>query len=318
MRNQKPALPRLLLVATAGATLGLGAAGAASATTEPPTDTAPAGSEAPPADGSAAPDVAEFCAAEVAAEAAFASEDPEAIGPAVEALVGSAPEDIAATVEALIANAESGPGDPAFDEAYGALIDYVRANCGFAELDVALSEYAFGGIPAEVPAGPTILTAEATGEEVHEIIIIRINDDVTLSLEELLALPEEESDTMITFAGGMFGIFPGTSQSTVLDLTPGRYVAICFFPQGATPEVFEQMMAAEEAAEGSIPAGSAPEGTGAEGTAPTGTEHAEMTADTASMDTATEGSPPAEGSAPAGEEPPAHYELGMIQEFAAV
>ena len=60
---------------------------------------------------------------------------------------------------------------------------------------------------------------------------------------------------MVTFVGGMFGIFPGTSQSTVLDLTPGRYVAICFFPQGATPEVFEQMMAAEEAAEGSIPDG---------------------------------------------------------------
>jgi hypothetical protein len=299
-----PLLPKLLLVGVASATLAIGASAAVSATTEPPTDTAGAGS-APPAGA----DVTEFCAAEVAVEQAFMSEDPALIGPAVETLVASAPEDVAATVEAVIANAESGPGDPAFDEAYGALIEYVRANCGFGELNVALSEYAFGGIPEEVPAGPTILTAEATGEEVHEIIFFRINDDVTLTLDEILALPEEEQEAMATFAGGMFGIFPGTSQSTVIDLTPGRYAALCFFPEGATPEVFEQMMAAEQAAEGSIP----------DGSAPTGTEHAAMDttpADTATMDTgsAPAGSAPA-GSAPVGEEATPHFMLGMVQEF---
>jgi hypothetical protein len=291
-------LSKLLLVGVASATLAIGAASVASATTEPPTD-------------SAAADVSAFCAAEVAAEQALMSEDPALIGPAVEALVGSAPEDVAPTVEAVIANAEAGPGDPAFDEAYGALIDYVRANCGFNELNVALSEYAFGGIPEEVPAGPTILTAEATGEEVHEIVFFRINDDVTLTLEEILALPEAEQEAMATFAGGMFGIFPGTSQSTVLDLAPGRYAALCFFPEGATPEVFEQMMAAEEAAEGSIPEGSIPADSAAEGSAPTGTEHADMPMDTAPA----EGSAPSEGSAPAGEEGTPHFMLGMVQEF---
>ncbi len=189
------------------------------------------------------------------------------------------------------------------------MIDYIRANCGFGELNVALSDYAFAGIPEDVPAGPTILTAEAIGEEVHEIIFFRINDDVTLTLDEILALPEEEQETMATVAGGMFGIFPGTSQSTVLDLAPGRYVAICFFPQGATPEVFEQMMAAEAAAEGTIPDGSAPADS-----EPMATDHAAM--DTAPADTATvdTGSAPA-GSAPAGEEGTPHFMLGMVQEF---
>ena len=230
-------VPKLLLIAAASATLAIGAAGAASATTEPPTDTAamgteaPADSAAPPAAGSVAADVAAFCDAAVAAVAAGQSEDPALMEPAFAALAAAAPEDIATSVDELI-NAQSGPGDPAFDEPYAAMIEYMGANCGFAELSVALSEYEFGGIPAEVPAGPTMLTAEAIGEEVHQIIIVRINDDVTLSLDELLALPEEESDTMVTFVGGLDGIFPGTSQSTVLDLTPGRYVAICFFPQG--------------------------------------------------------------------------------------
>jgi hypothetical protein len=302
-------LPKLLLLGLASAALAIGTAGAASAssgTSEPPMDSAT------PAEGSAAADVSAFCDAAVAAVTAGQSGDPAQMGPAFEALAAAAPEEISSSVNDLIANAQSGPGDPAFDEPYAAMIEYVRANCGFAELNVALSEYAFGGIPEEVPAGPTILTAEATGEEVHEIIILRINDDVTLSLEELVALPEEESNAMVTDFGGMFGIFPGTSQSTLLDFTPGRYVAICFFPQGATPEVFEQMMA-----EGG------PEGSAPEGSAPTGTEHEDMTtepatSDMATMDTATGGSSPADGSAPAGDEPKAHYELGMIQEFTVV
>jgi hypothetical protein len=305
------------IVVAAATTVAIGAAGAVSATTEPPTDTATMATEAPPADGSAAADVSAFCDAAVAAVAAGQSGDPAQMGPAFEALSAAAPEEIASAVNDVIANGEAGPGDPAFDEPYAAMIDYVKANCGFAELNVALSEYAFGGIPEEVPAGPTVLTAEAVGEEVHEMIIVRINDDVTLSLDELLALPEEESNAMVTDFGFLFGIYPGTSQSTLLDFTPGRYVAICFFPQGATPEVFEQMMAAEEGAEGSVPPGTAPEGS-----APTGTEHEAMTtepatADTATMDTAIGGSAPAEGSAPAGE-PKAHYELGMIQEFTVV
>ena len=119
---------------------------------------------------------------------------------------------------------------------------------------------------------------------------------------------------MVTFVGGVFGVFPGTSQSTLFDLTPGRYVAICFFPQGATPEVFEQMMAAEEAAAGSIPDGSAPADSAAEGSAPTGTEHADMATDTApaegSAATDADGSAPCLGLGSGAEEGPPHFTLG--------
>ena len=211
------------------------------------------------------------------------------MGPALEALVAAAPEDIRATVEEVIALADAGPTDPAFEEAYGALIEYVAANCGFAELNATATEYAFGGIPEEVPAGPTIITLENIGEQVHEIAIYRINDDVTLTVEELLALPEEESQSMVTEIGGTFAV-PGSTGHTVVELTSGRHVALCFIPDGTTLEVFEQMIAAE----GSIPEGSAP----AEGSAPT------------------ESSAPAEGSTPAEGAP--HFTLGMIQEFTVV
>jgi hypothetical protein len=312
MHLHQPIFPKLLFVAMAATTLGLGA-GAASATTEPPTE--PTGTASMDTEATAS-DAAQFCDAEVAAEAAVASGDPATIGPALEALVAAAPEDIGATVEDVIANAEAGPGDPAFDEAYGAMIEYMQANCGFGELNVAASEYAFGGIPEEVAAGPTIVTLENIGEQVHEIVILRINDDVTLTAEELLALPEEELESMVTFLGETFAV-PGSPGHTVLDLTPGRYAALCEIPEGTT--TLDELMAFEEAEEG-------PEGTAPQGSAPIGTASVEGSApaDTHTMGTAAaEGSTSAEGSAAAEgsavvEEGAPHYTLGMFQEFVVV
>ena len=245
----------LLLVAAAATTLGSVAVGTVSAATDTtePTDTASIdteaeGTSAPPAGGSATPEVAAFCEAELAAEAAMASEDPATLGPAFEALAAAAPEDISATVEEVITLAEGGTETPDFAAAYGAMIEYVAANCGFAELNVAASEYAFGGIPEEVPAGPTVINLENIGEQVHEIAIYRINDDVTLTIEELLALPEEEADAMVTFLGENFA-FPGDAGHKVVDFTPGRHVALCFIPDGTTAENFEQMIAEEEGEE---------------------------------------------------------------------
>jgi hypothetical protein len=312
---------RTVVVAAAATSFAFGAASAASATTEPPTDSAPVGTEAPPAGGSAPSDVSAFCEAELAAEAAFFSGDPAAIGPAAEALVAAAPEEIAPTVQEVLATAEN-TDSPEFAEAYSALIDYLRANCGFGELDVAGSEYEFSGIPEEVPAGATIVTFENVGEEAHEFIVFRINDDVTMPVEEIFALPQEEAEAMLTEVGATFAL-PGGTGHTVFELAPGRHVALCFVPQGTTAEVIEEMMAAEAAAAAS----SLPADTGVADSASMGTEPHEMTADTAaadtaSADTAAMDSVPVDGSAPAGSAPPGegppHFMLGMIQEFQVV
>jgi hypothetical protein len=141
-------------------------------------------------------------------------------------------------VETVIASGEE--GGPEFEQAYAEMIDFMRANCGFNEIDVTGQEYAFEGLPAEVPAGGTIFNFENVGDEVHEIAIFRINDDVTETVDELLALPEEEAFSKVTSAGFAFA-FPGTSASGTADLTPGRYVALCFLPTGASPEIISQM-----------------------------------------------------------------------------
>jgi hypothetical protein len=313
-------LMRLVVAAAAATSLAIGAASAAAATTEPPTDTASMGTEAaPPGGGSSAADMVAFCEAEVAVEVAAGSEDPSALGPAIEALAAAAPEDARPLVDAVIANAEN-TDSPEFAAAYSALIDYLKANCGFAELDVQAQEYAFVGIPEEVPAGPTVVTFENIGEEAHEFALFRINDDVTMTVEELLALPQEEAESMLTEVGGTFAL-PGQTGYTVIDLTPGRHVALCFIPQGTTMEVIEQMMAAEAAAEGSAPEGSATiDSAHTDGTVPMATEAAGSTP--ADSSAPAEGTVPAgsvapEGSVPPGEGPP-HFTLGMIQEFTVV
>ena len=129
---------------------------------------------------------------------------------------------------------------PEFAAAYDALVANATESCGWATLDVTLSEYTFGGLPEEVPAGMTVVNALNTGEQVHEILVLRVNDDVTMTAEEIAALPEEEAAQYASFVGIGFA-FPGAVGHAFLDLTPGRYIALCYLPVGATPEIIAQL-----------------------------------------------------------------------------
>ena len=250
-----------------------------------------------------------YCAAHLELEAATNGEDPAAIEAAIAGAQAAAPDELQDAITTAIETAPSEePPSPEFTEAYGALVDYVRENCGFAEIDVLAKDYSYGGIGGEVAAGPTIINLINEGTEFHEIVLLRRGEGVTMPVEELLALPEEEAFAQVTFAGFVIAA-PGTEGSGVVDLAPGEYIALCFIPKGTTPEAMEEMMAAEGSmAEGSMAEGTMPEGSMAEGTMPEGTM--------------AEGSMPAgsapEGSAPAGGEGPPHFMEGMIVEFSVV
>jgi hypothetical protein len=263
-----------------------GAAGDTTATTA----TASEGTEATEGtEGGAAGEasVEGFCQAALDAEAAVLSEDPAAIGPAFEAAVAAAPEEVRPVVEEVVANAEAGPCDPTVAAAYAEMIGYVKENCGFNEINVTAADYTYTGLEPEYAAGPAVLTITNEGEEVHELIVVRVNDDVTETATEIVALPEEEAFSMVTFKGAAIAV-PGEAAYGLTDLEPGRYIAACFIPQGATADVFAQMLAEGEGppGEGSAPEGSAPEGSAPEGSAPGGLELG-----------------------------PPHHTQGMIQEF---
>jgi len=106
-------------------------------------------------------------------------------------------------------------------------------------IEVGGVEYAYTNLPTSVPAGTT-LTFTNNGAEVHEMVLLHIADGVTESLEELLAMEAEGRDPMaeglVEVVGGMpLFAAPGTTAEGALTVeSEGRYVAICFIPQGLT------------------------------------------------------------------------------------
>ncbi|HEX2419965.1 MAG TPA: hypothetical protein VHL55_00060 [Acidimicrobiia bacterium] len=132
-------------------------------------------------------------------------------------------------------------------------------------IEVTGREYEFEGVPELVAPGAEF-TFTNGGEEVHEMIIIQVVEGETRTLEEILELPEEESDALIAqFMGVLIDTPSGETfnpegESTSISVTePGRYAVVCFFPQGLDVETFESAMAdADTNAEGPPPL---PEGT---------------------------------------------------------
>jgi hypothetical protein len=206
--------------------------------------------------GTGTEDVSAFCDAVIEVDATFAAGGPEGPDPAqlqaaFDNAQATAPADIAGDVDRIIALTEEafaseaelqGPPPPEVDELDARIDDYVLANCEFTEVPVTGTEYAFEDIPETVEAGQTAFDFTNRGGEEHEFILVRVNDDVTESVEELAQLPEEEAFQKLQVLGFAMAA-PGESDQAFVDLEPGRYGALCFFSVGSTPEA---LAAAEE------------------------------------------------------------------------
>lgn len=238
-------------------TLGLAACGDDGddeATTTPTTAAGSDTTEEPTEEGTG--DLVAFCDAVIEVDATFAAGGPEGPDPtqlqsAFDEAQSTAPPDIAADVEQIIAltqeafaNPEQmeGPPPPEIEELDTNIDEYVVANCDFNEVEVTGTEYNFEGLSEPIEAGQTTFNFTNEGGEEHELIVIRINDDVTESLEELAQLPEEEVFSKVEVKGFAMAP-PGETDPAFTDLEPGRYGALCFFSVGSTPEA---LAAAEE------------------------------------------------------------------------
>jgi hypothetical protein len=139
------------------------------------------------------------------------------------------------TMQPVLDDPDADPGEEFF-AVYNESLVWIGDNCEVETLDVTAVDYEFSGLPDEMDAGYNIVNFTNDGQEEHELVAVRINDDVDLSIDEILALPEEESEAMIRFVGASFA---SAGESTVgsLDLTePGRYVVVCFIPVGTVGE----------------------------------------------------------------------------------
>jgi hypothetical protein len=162
----------------------------------------------------------------------------EALVPLLDQLTVGSPEEVAddvATIDSAVrASFETGEdpfSDPVVLEADRTIDRFMAENCGYEMVTVTALEYAFEGVPTSLPATTVGFEFDNQGNEVHEMIVMRINDDVDATVEELLELPEEEAMSKTRFMGAAFAP-PGASDITFIDLVPGRYVMLCFVPVG--------------------------------------------------------------------------------------
>jgi hypothetical protein len=99
---------------------------------------------------------------------------------------------------------------------------------------VTTTEYAFDGLPDTLDAGVTSFDLTNDGAEVHELVLLRKNDGVTETAEELLALPQAEALQKAMLLGVAGPVSDGNPAYVVADLEAGDYIAVCFIPVGTT------------------------------------------------------------------------------------
>ncbi|NLD75368.1 MAG: hypothetical protein GX643_01740 [Acidimicrobiales bacterium] len=189
---------------------------------------------------------AAFCDAYVATTIMMNSEpDPAALTENVELIDANAPAEIADSAAVMTAAVrkvlESGGQDfspfetPEYSAAQAEVDPFVFENCEFdAAIEVTGLDFSFDGLPDTMEGGRTAILFTNEGAESHEIAIMRRNDGVTESFEDLLALPEEEAMAKVTPVSGAFAPSTGSQALLVGDFEPGDYIAICFVPVGTT------------------------------------------------------------------------------------
>lgn len=214
------------------------------------------------ADQSSAPaaaDPARFCQANVDLEASLATGPPIDFETASEEEIMAALQEYGRTVEPLVVEVEQAAppevaedvgtqarllrqaletGDdsvfesPEFAAANQAVDGYMLDSCGYEQVQVTTVDHEYEGLPESLPTGVVAVTMTNEGEEQHMLGLLRINDDVTASLDELLALPEEEGMQMATFLGAAFAPL-GEADTIFVELAAGRHAAVCFLPEGS-------------------------------------------------------------------------------------
>lgn len=116
-------------------------------------------------------------------------------------------------------------------------------------VEITAVDYAFEDVPETVSAGTELTLTNTSQEELHEMVVYRVDPDQDMSLDEIIQGAAEEADgpppDWLTFSGvaiampGKDGFAP--EGPVVLD-EAGRYLLLCFIPTGADPAAFEEAM----------------------------------------------------------------------------
>ncbi|HEY7071834.1 MAG TPA: hypothetical protein VH479_17040 [Acidimicrobiales bacterium] len=165
------------------------------------------------------------------------------ITPNVEPTLANAPPELAGSVQVLLDGLDQAIttsdftvfGTPDYVAAQTKVYRKLADTCGLASLHTVAIDYSYQGIPATLPAGTTVVTIdnESAAGEFHELTIARINDGVTDSAEQILAMSEADAGARVTLTASASAEVGEVGGATI-DLVPGRYMYACFVAMGST------------------------------------------------------------------------------------
>jgi hypothetical protein len=108
--------------------------------------------------------------------------------------------------------------------------------------EVIADDYEFRDLPGSVAAGSRLQRVNASSVEVHELVAIRLPDGEERSVEEIMDLPDDELDEILSedeIAMVLLAPPAAHGEAVLGDGTldrPGRYLVLCFLPTGAGPD----------------------------------------------------------------------------------
>ena len=181
-------------------------------------------------------DLAAFCAARIEANAAETKADNIAV---LTKMVGSAPAAVSTPMADLLALVKK-QGDKAFESKEGTALlatlePYIYDNCPGKQLPVTAIDYEYQGVPATLPAGITkIKMTNAAPKEDHMMAMVKLTAaGEAMELDKILALPEKKQGKYFDFSSAAFmEAKAGAVGYSPINLTPGKYAYVCFFPEG--------------------------------------------------------------------------------------
>ncbi len=93
-----------------------------------------------------------------------------------------------------------------------------------------LSDFAFA-MPDEIPAGANLWEIHNTGDQWHELSVLKLSEGTTMDdILAALAMDEDAEGTLFEEVAFFGDMSPGITSWAVLDLPAGEYVVVCLLP----------------------------------------------------------------------------------------
>lgn len=110
-------------------------------------------------------------------------------------------------------------------------------------IEVVASDFEFADVPDNVPAGTKLTLRNDAPTELHELVAFRLADDEDRTLDDIMALPQEEMQAVLGEPVTVI-LTPPDSDEAIFALgdgslaEPGRYLLTCFIPTGVDPDEY--------------------------------------------------------------------------------